>query len=39
MYNVLAPEVYCPELIKVGTTEDGGKWMCAPSRLALFLQK
>ncbi|VDO20630.1 unnamed protein product [Haemonchus placei] len=34
LYNNLAPEVYCPELLRVGTTNDGGKWICSPFRSA-----
>ncbi|CAJ0605930.1 unnamed protein product [Cylicocyclus nassatus] len=33
IYNNLAPEVFCPELIRVGTTHDGGKWICSPFRI------
>lgn len=36
LFNNLAPEVYCPEKIKVGTTDDGGKWMCAPERFVPY---
>lgn len=39
LYNNLAPEIFCPELIKVGTTNDGGKWMCSPSRLVFKFKK
>ncbi|VDL70235.1 unnamed protein product [Nippostrongylus brasiliensis] len=30
LYNNLAPEAFCPELLRVGTTNDGGKWICSP---------
>ncbi|KJH40671.1 hypothetical protein DICVIV_13370, partial [Dictyocaulus viviparus] len=33
LYNNLAPEVFCPELVRVGTTNDGGKWICSPFRI------
>ncbi|PIO69455.1 hypothetical protein TELCIR_08716, partial [Teladorsagia circumcincta] len=33
LYNNLAPEAYCPELVRVGTTNDGGKWICSPFRI------
>ncbi|RCN46740.1 hypothetical protein ANCCAN_07182 [Ancylostoma caninum] len=35
VYNNLAPEVYCPELVRVGTTNDGGKWICSPFRIPI----
>ncbi|CAJ0605929.1 unnamed protein product [Cylicocyclus nassatus] len=25
--------VYCPELVRVGSTNDGGKWICSPFRI------
>ncbi|KHJ99914.1 hypothetical protein OESDEN_00099 [Oesophagostomum dentatum] len=33
VYNNMAPEVFCPELVRVGTTNDGGKWICSPFRI------
>ncbi|CAD6187201.1 unnamed protein product [Caenorhabditis auriculariae] len=33
LYNNVVPEVFCPELVRVGTTHDGGKWMCNPFSL------
>ncbi|KAE9412910.1 hypothetical protein Angca_001056, partial [Angiostrongylus cantonensis] len=28
-------QVFCPELVRVGTTNDGGKWICSPFRIPL----
>ncbi|CAJ0592620.1 unnamed protein product [Cylicocyclus nassatus] len=33
LYNNLAPEAYCPMLVRVGTTSDGGKRICNPFRI------
>ncbi|ETN69052.1 hypothetical protein NECAME_01162 [Necator americanus] len=33
VYNNMGPEVHCPELVRVGTTNDGGKWICSPFRI------
>uniref|UniRef100_A0A914WVT2 Methyltransferase domain-containing protein n=1 Tax=Plectus sambesii TaxID=2011161 RepID=A0A914WVT2_9BILA len=33
LYNALMPEVNCPRLMRVGNTDDGGKWICDPWQL------
>jgi len=30
LYNLLAPEVFCTGLARIGTEGDGGKWVCNP---------
>uniref|UniRef100_A0A914QYX2 Methyltransferase domain-containing protein n=1 Tax=Panagrolaimus davidi TaxID=227884 RepID=A0A914QYX2_9BILA len=36
LYNVLVPEVFCKNLIRIGTVGDGGKWVCNPTSLMSF---
>ncbi|KAI1701144.1 methyltransferase domain-containing protein [Ditylenchus destructor] len=33
LYNALVPEVFCRDLVRIGTVSDGGKWMCNPHRM------
>uniref|UniRef100_A0A914QFK9 Methyltransferase domain-containing protein n=1 Tax=Panagrolaimus davidi TaxID=227884 RepID=A0A914QFK9_9BILA len=33
IYNLLAPEAFCPNLIRIGRLGDGGKWICNPFAL------
>uniref|UniRef100_A0A914XYW4 Methyltransferase domain-containing protein n=1 Tax=Panagrolaimus superbus TaxID=310955 RepID=A0A914XYW4_9BILA len=30
LYNALVPEVFCKNLIRIGSVGDGGKWACNP---------
>uniref|UniRef100_A0AC34GN54 Methyltransferase domain-containing protein n=1 Tax=Panagrolaimus sp. ES5 TaxID=591445 RepID=A0AC34GN54_9BILA len=36
LYNVLVPEVFCKNLIRIGYVGDGGKWVCNPTNLLSF---
>uniref|UniRef100_A0A914QGN9 Methyltransferase domain-containing protein n=1 Tax=Panagrolaimus davidi TaxID=227884 RepID=A0A914QGN9_9BILA len=33
LYNILTPEAFCPNLIRLGRFGDGGKWICNPFAL------
>ena len=36
LYSVLVPEVFCKDLIRLGSVGDGGKWICNPVRMRDF---
>ncbi|KAI1715880.1 methyltransferase domain-containing protein [Ditylenchus destructor] len=38
LYNALVPEVFCRDLVRVGSVSDGGKWMCNPHRMRKMTQ-
>ncbi|KAK5973790.1 hypothetical protein GCK32_001046 [Trichostrongylus colubriformis] len=33
LYNILAPEVFCPYAVRIGSLDDGGKIVCNPFRM------
>ncbi|KAE9547226.1 hypothetical protein FO519_009562, partial [Halicephalobus sp. NKZ332] len=36
LYSVIVPEVFCKDLVRIGTVVDGGKWVCNPVRINDF---
>lgn len=33
LYTVIVPEVFCPYSVRVGSVNDGGKYVCTPGRM------
>ncbi|EYB97576.1 hypothetical protein Y032_0139g2105 [Ancylostoma ceylanicum] len=36
LYNALVPEVFCPDLVRVGNVLDGGKYVCNPRAMPQY---